>query len=48
MEVQRPKKETLGNIKEVKDFDSIRQNIQKDDNVRHKKQKWVEALSMVV
>ena len=41
--VQKAQKETLDNMKEAKDFDSIRQNIHKDDNVRHKKQKLVES-----
>ena len=36
-------KEALDDIKEVKDFDSFRQKIQKDDHVRHKKQKGVES-----
>ena len=36
-------KEALYRIKEAKDFNSIRQNMQKDENVRHKKQRQVES-----
>ena len=42
VEAQRVQKEVLDSIKEAKDFDSIRHNMQKQNNKAHKKQRWVE------
>ena len=39
----RVQKKALDNIKEAKDFDSIRQNTPRQDNVRHKKQRCVKS-----
>ena len=36
VEAQRVQKETLDSIKEAKDFDSIRHNMQRQDNETHK------------
>ena len=43
LKAQRAQKEALENIKEAKNFESIRWKIQKDDKVRQKKQKWVKS-----
>ena len=42
VEAQRAQKNALDNIKEAQDFNSFGQNTQRHDNVRCKKQKWVE------
>ena len=39
VDVQRAQKEVLNNIREDKDFDSVRQDEQKHESVRHKRKK---------
>ena len=39
IEAKRAQKEAFDNLKEAKDFESIGQNTQRYDNVRHEKQK---------